>query len=184
MNYFENNDWFIKLKCKQCCELLTIDMFYKHKEWFLWVLWRCKDCIKLWRKTDHELMMSRKRDKQRYHHNKTRREYVHIQSANRRINKWYGKIHLACSRQIKKLWIRPTVCSICDQYSNRIEAHHFNYALPWKVIFCCKICHSKLDRWIIDYKECKIVDIEPKDYQSKTRWIDHIINHTWNCHSS
>ena len=46
---------------------------------------------------------------------------------------------------------------------------------------CCKICHSKLDRWITDYNKCDIVDIEPVNYKSKIKWIDHKINTTWSC---
>lgn len=64
--------WKTFLKCKECWEFkeLCSDNWYKHKEWYLWVLWRCKECIKAWRKTERELKMARIRDKKRYHSEK------------------------------------------------------------------------------------------------------------------
>jgi len=169
------------LKCKECCEYKKLwnKSRYKHYQWYLWVLWRCKSCIKKWRKTDRELAMARKRDTDRYYNNPKRREYIFTQAKINRKQKWYGKIHAACYRIIKKLWIRPKDCPICDKQNTRIEAHHYNYQHPFKIIFCCSVCHSKLDRWIIDYKKCNIIDIEPKHYKSKVKWIDHKINTTW-----
>lgn len=179
----KNLKWVNYLKCKECLEFkeLSNDLWYKHNEWFMWVLWRCKECIKNWRKTDHELCMARKRDSDRYYNNPIRRKYIYVSSRIRRKEKWYTAIHLACSRAIKKLWIRPSICSICKKENKRIEAHHYNYEYPFKIIFCCKICHSKLDRWITDYNKCDIVDIEPVNYKSKIKWIDHKINTTWSC---
>ena len=176
--------WLIYLKCKQCENFkeLNHDLWYKHNEWFMWVLWRCKQCIKWWRKTEHELSMARKRDSYRYYNNPNRRSYVISSSIDRRKEKWYAEIHSACYRIIKKLWIRPTVCPICKLKHSRIESHHYNYQHPFKIIFCCKLCHSKLDRWIIDYQKCDIIDIEPTTYKSKVKWIDHKINRTWSCY--
>ena len=171
------------LQCKQCDQYKQLgkECWYKHNEWYLWVLWRCKECIKEWRKTDKELTMARKRDIDRYYNNPKRRDYIYKSSRERRKEKWYEKIHSACYRRIKSLWIRPEHCPICNSIGKRIEAHHHNYMKPRCIIFCCKICHSKLDRWIIDYKQCDIIDIEPKHYKSKLEWIDHKINKTWSC---
>jgi len=176
-------NWVTLLECKQCKTMKEVnnENWYKHSAWYMWVLWRCKECIKTWRKIDHELSMSRKRDAHRYKNNQNRRRQIYRWSGRRRIEKWYWAIHWACSRLIKKLWIRPTTCSVCLKENNRIEAHHFNYMFPFKVIFCCKVCHSKLDRWLIDYRIYPIVDIEPSDYKSKVTWIDHKINTTWSC---
>lgn len=177
-------EWFTYLKCKECLQFKSLwwDERYKHNEWYMWVLWRCKDCIRRWRKTDHELSMARKRDIYRYNNNPKRREQVFSWSKRRRKEKWYWRIHLACSRIIKSLWIRPKLCSVCWNENKRIEAHHYNYMLPFNVIFCCKVCHSKLDRWIIDYRNCCIVNINPESYISKVQWIEHKINTTWSCY--
>lgn len=65
------------LQCKQCLEYKELgnELWYKHNEWYLWVLWRCKDCIKSGRKTDKELRMARVRDKHRYYNKQERRDY-------------------------------------------------------------------------------------------------------------
>lgn len=179
----KNIEWVNYLKCKECLQFkeLNYELWYKHNEWYMWVLWRCKECIKKWRKTEHELSMARKINSDRYYNNPKRRKYIYVSSKIRRKEKWYNAIHSSCGKIIKKLWIRPKICSICKLEHKRIEAHHYNYLYPFKIIFCCKICHSKLDRWIIDYKKCDIIDIEPINYKSKTQWINHRINTTWSC---
>ena len=70
-------NWKDNLKCKQCNSFkeLSNENRYKHREWFMWVLWRCKECIKLWRKSEKEKSMSNIRDKKRYYYNNRRRLY-------------------------------------------------------------------------------------------------------------
>lgn len=156
MNPYKVTDEWYLLECKQCKKYKNLSMYYKHKQWYLWVLWRCKECILLGRKTEPELLMSRKRDADRYYNNEKRRNYIFASSKERRKEKWYWKIHLKTSRKIKKLWIRPDKCPLCGRTDSRIEAHHFNYNYWYKVIFACSICHSKLDQWKINYKDCDI----------------------------
>lgn len=86
-NPTKETNWIKYLKCKQCLEYKNISSneWYKHNEWFMWVLWRCKACIKQWRKTEHELSMARKRDSDRYYNNSKRRNYIFNQSWERRI---------------------------------------------------------------------------------------------------
>lgn len=157
--------WVIHLQCKQCEEFKALTYYYTHPEWYMWVLWRCRDCIKWGRKTEAELEMARVRDRDRYHNNPKRNKWVKQNSAKRRKEKWYWIIHWACARRIKLLWIRPTVCPICEKEHNRIEAHHFDYSQPRKIIFACKICHCKLDMWKLDWQEYTIHNIEPVKYK-------------------
>ncbi len=148
------------LKCKQCniFKELNDDNWYKHSEGFLWVLWRCKECIKNWRKTEHELEMARKRDMDRYYNNPKRREYLFKSWTERRKRKWYWPIHTKTDRRIKKLWIRPTNCPIC-WYEWRIIAHHPDYNKWHEIVFCCQICHDKIHKWkIIDYDVINLLD--------------------------
>lgn len=143
-------DWRKFLKCKECWEFKEVcwDNRYSHSQWFLWVLWRCKDCIKKWRQSEKERAMARKRDYDRYHNNADRNSYIKKTTAERRKRKWYWPVHLKTDRLIKKLWVRPEKCPICWKRT-RIVAHHPNY-LEWnKIVFCCTICHSKIHRWII-----------------------------------
>lgn len=141
--YIEN--WKNFLKCKECWEFKEIckDNRYSHNEWFLGVLWRCKECIKKWRRTEKERIMARKRDNDRYHNNLKRRSYIFETSTIRRKIKWYNSIHLKTERRIKELWIRPENCPICWKWG-RIIAHHYDYTKPFNIVFCCDICHSKI----------------------------------------
>lgn len=141
LNY--KKDWKTFLKCKECWSFkeVNLDNWYYHNEWFLWVLWRCKQCILKWRKTEHELNMARKRDRDRYFNNKKRREFVYNSSKNRIIrhmkeNKNWNALHEKAQRLIKKLWIRPTQCPICD-YKWRIVAHHLDINKWNEIVFCC-----------------------------------------------
>jgi hypothetical protein len=153
-------NWKIFLKCKECWEFkeLNFENWYKHNQWYLWVLWRCKNCILAWRKTEHELSMSRKRDMDRYYNNSKRRDYIFKSWAERRRKKWYSKIHAKTERAIKKLGIRPSKCQLC-WYKWRIIAHHPDYNKWNEIVFCCQICHDKIHHnKITDYKIINLLD--------------------------
>lgn len=146
-NDFYREKWVTFLKCKQCgiFKELNDNNRYKHNDGFLWVLWRCKECIKAWRKTEHELKMARKRDTDRYYNNPKRREYIFKSSTERRQRKWYWPIHTKTDRYIKKLWIHPIKCPIC-WCEWRIIAHHPDYKKWYEIVFCCQICHDKIHK--------------------------------------
>ena len=149
--YWENDE--ILLKCKECWEFkeLNNENWYKHPEWFLWVLWRCKQCILRWRKWEHELEMARVRDRNRYINNKKRRDFIYKSSWNRtkrhmEENQNWQAYHLRAIRLIRKLKIRPTICPIC-WYEWRIIAHHPDINVRNEIVFCCQICHDKIHKW-------------------------------------
>lgn len=152
-NDFYKDNWKTFLKCKQCnvFKELNDNNWYKHNEWFLWVLWRCKECILAWRKTEYELSMARVRDKNRYHNNIKRREYIYKSAKERKLrhldeNPNWVINHWKTDRVIKKLWIRPLYCPIC-WYEWRIIAHHPDINKWNEIIFCCQICHDKIHKW-------------------------------------
>lgn len=146
-NDFYKEGWKTFLKCKQCNVFKELNNcnWYKHKQWFLWVSWRCKECILAWRKTEHELEMARKRDYNRYHNNIERRKYQQEKSSLKRKEKWYWHIHTKTERTISKLGIRPSVCQFCWR-SDRILAHHPNYNERYNIVFCCQRCHNKIHK--------------------------------------
>ncbi len=150
-----------ELKCKECGEFKELNdkNWYKHNQWFKWVLWRCKECIKKWRKTEKELIMSRKIDNNRYYNNNKRRNYLFKSANERRKRKWYWNIHLKTNRAINNLWIRPNICRVCNKKHKRILAHHEDYNKRYEIVFCCPICHSKIHKWELDIKSM-MVDIE------------------------
>lgn len=148
---YYSKDWKIFLQCKECNLFKDIaEDFYTHKEWFLWVLWRCRSCIKAWRKTEHELQMARIRDMERYRNNPKRRADIFESAKKRGKKKWHKPIHTKTTRLINKLWVRPTVCPICLQHSDRIIAHHPDYSKRYEIVFCCQICHDKIHRLKIE----------------------------------
>lgn len=161
-NDFYKEDWKTFLKCKECNVFKEInnDNRYSHKDGFLWVLWRCKECIKAWRKTEHERKMARERDADRYYNNPKRREYIFKAWKERRKRRGYWKIHTKTDRKIKNLWIRPNKCPLC-WYEGRIIAHHPNYDKRYEITFCCQICHDKIHRWKIkNYNVVNLLNIE------------------------
>jgi len=154
----------MKLECKECKIEKELSEFYKHPEWKFGVLGRCKECIKAWRSTERELVMARKIDSNRYYNNEDRKEYIYKSCSERRKRKWYWAIHLMTERAIKKRWIRPTVCPICNIAHKRIEAHHIDYVYWNKFIFACSICHKRIHSWKIDTNNCELIILPVKNY--------------------
>lgn len=153
-------------KCKECWLEKPHSDYYKHPLTKDWIMHRCKYCVKKWRQTEHELIMARKRDIERYKNNQKRREYTQERTNRTRKQKWYWKVHTNAERWIRKLWLRPDNCPMCWNHKSmsRIEAHHYDYNKWNEIIFCCKICHSKLDRKIIDYNSCTIINVDPRKH--------------------
>lgn len=143
-------DWTLLLKCKECWIFKEVNSqnWYKHSEGYLWVLGRCKICIKKWRCSERELKMATVRDMDRYYNNPKRREYILRDNKERRKRKWYWYIHEKTRAKIRELWIRPKVCPICLR-KWRIIAHHPDYDKRYEIVFCCSICHSKIHSWKI-----------------------------------
>ena len=146
-NTYYELEWKTFLQCKECWEFKEVNYenWYKHKEWYLWVLGRCKECILKWRRTEHEREMARIRDMNRYTNNPQRREYIYRKSDERRERKWYRKTHRKTQWRIAKLKLRPSICPIC-WYEWRIVAHHPDYNKPYEIVFCCQICHDKIHK--------------------------------------
>ena len=162
--YKEWNKTF--LKCKECWQFkeLNNSNWYKHNEWFMWYLWRCKDCIKKGRKSERELAMARKRDYNRYHNNPKRKEDVFKSSYKRVLehletNKNWRNIHTKACRLIKAKWIRPTCCPICWR-KWKVVAHHIDEYVWHNIVFCCVPCHAKIHKWeITEYSVINLLDI-------------------------
>lgn len=158
-------NWKTFLKCKECNQFkeLNKDNRYSHKQWYLWVVWRCKECILKWRHSEREHEMARKRDIARYNNDPKRRAYVNKCTNNRekRHNEEMPKrmaYHQKAHRLIKKLWIRPKECPICWR-TWRIIAHHPDVKKRNEITFCCQPCHTKIHQWIpLDYKLINLLD--------------------------
>ena len=128
--------------CKECeKEKILID-FYKHPQWFMWTLWRCKDCIREWRKTERERKMARVND---FNRSKTpeRKKYQRERTVK------YRKEQKQKYNAHKKVWsyLRYNKhkysfeCSICWN-KEKIELHHEDYNKPNEVVPLC-VTHHK-----------------------------------------
>ena len=94
------------LKCKECCIDKELSGYYRHPQWRLWVLSRCKDCIKKWRKSEREKEMARIRDKDRYYNNQKRRKYCFDRSSKwAKDNPVKRKAQSSVNNYYKKHWL-------------------------------------------------------------------------------
>ncbi len=86
-------------KCKECLIEKDLSMFYKHPQTKDWISHRCKECMLKWRKTEHELSLSRIRDKRRYLENPRRRLYS--------VYRWmYSRCYDPSNSHYKNYWWR------------------------------------------------------------------------------
>lgn len=132
----------MKQYCKECIQLKDLSEYYKHPEWKNWVLWRCKECIKSWRKWDREREMARERDNKYYATKTETRERIRLHSIDwRERNPLKRKAHiLVCNYLKKPNSIKPTECSNCGS-EKRIHLHHEDYSKPKETIPLCQRCH-------------------------------------------
>ena len=134
----------MKQVCKECLVLKDLCDFYKHKLWKNWVFWRCKDCVKKWRKWFKERAMARIVDKKRirpewYAYIKTR-EY-------REKNPKKYKAHQLVYNFLKKHRDEYVFkCSVC-WVDKKIELHHNDYDKPNFVIPLCALHHKWYHHW-------------------------------------
>ena len=136
--------------CKECLIEKDLSEFYKHPQWVLWTLPRCKECIKAWRKTERERKMARVKDSKR---SKTikRKKYAKEHHEKRIINnpeKKYAQYLVQKYFRFKKN-LRPNKCCNCMKIW-RIELHHEDYTKQNEVIPLCPLCHRQYHSWIID----------------------------------
>lgn len=160
--------------CKECLEEKELSDFYKHPQWFLWVLPRCKECIKRWRRTERERIMARVINKKRYSKIE-RKEYMKIKLKEFRIK--YPEKYLAqrlVARFLKKnKQYKKNICYV-SWIESRIELHHFDYTKPNYVIPCTHQIHSDFHSWkITEIKNewILILPFEEKDFIFKWRII-------------
>lgn len=87
--------------------------------------------------------------KNRDHINKKTRERYAIDKSPiiERDRKHAEKIkaqHLVQTHVRRGKIIKPTICSICNCESKRIEGHHHDYSKPLEVIWVCNRCHHNI----------------------------------------
>lgn len=135
--------------CKECKEPKDLSEFYKHPQWKNWVLWRCKECVKKWRRSEGERKMARILDKKRAKNpdrikystentKKYRAKNPEKRNAHKIVNNYF--------RYHKK--DKPKKCSHCLGWW-QIELHHEDYSKPREFIPLCSLCHKWKHKWKI-----------------------------------
>lgn len=147
----------MKQFCKECWVKKELSDFYPHPQWKNWVLSRCKECIKAWRKSLREREMARKWEKE----NRTRPEwYLYNKCKKYRQNnpKKYEAHKLVNNYYRYNKDKRPNYCYRCWRWW-QIELHHEDYSRPDLVYPLCSMCHKWVHSWLykLDYRwEIKI----------------------------
>lgn len=146
-------------ECKECGIVKNINEYYKHPQWRNWVLWRCKECIKSWRKTEREKIMSRTHDRKRYHLNTSwRKDYIYSKSKS--FRKKYPEKYEAH----KKVWnflrsnpeYKTDICCVCGK-EWKTDLHHEDYLKPNQVYPLCRLCHANRHAGNIELDINKII---------------------------
>ena len=103
----------------------------------------------------HWIEVKEKR-KIRYENNKMD---IIMKDKKRKSEKWYSPVHLKVNYVKKKLWLKPTCCSLC-WYKWYIVSHHPDYNKPYNVVFCCQSCHKLIHSGEISVPNEKIISLE------------------------
>jgi len=151
----------MKQHCKECKELKEISEYYKHPQGQNWVLSRCKECVKRWRRSEKERKMARVNDNKR---SKTPHRLKQLTKQCKQYRKENPK-------KYKAHWLvnnyyryhkdeRPYQCSHCNGWW-QIEMHHEDYNKPREIIPLCSLCHKGYHKWSIEIDKTKMITISP-----------------------
>lgn len=126
-------------KCKECGIEKELSFFYSHPQWKNWVLWRCKECIKKWRKSERERIMARRWESE----NRVRPDWYNLKRCQeyRKNNPLHYKAHMMVNNYYRNKE-RPNLCRACWR-KWKTELHHEDYHKPNKVYPLCSICHKR-----------------------------------------
>ena len=171
---YYNRDWMLYLKCNKCWEFKIENDFYKDKECAFWRNVWCKDCFK-----DHSKMAFKeyyknnkeeilKKTKKYYESNKEKRNEYVKKCNEKDIERYKSWCRKTRKKQLAKRHVRDKEnvrqrtrryvhhnnisfdeCCICKS-NIKIEMHHPDYLKPYDIVPCCKLCHEKIHKWIID----------------------------------
>lgn len=148
-----------KIRCKECLELKRISDYYLYN--WKTPFWRCKECVKRWRKSEKERKMARSYDKKR---SKDPNRIAYVTSNTKRYRKenpekWDAhKIVNNYFRTHKEE--KPNTCSKCGfiwKWRWQIELHHEDYNKPREVIPLCSLCHKWYHKWVIEIDLNKVL---------------------------
>ena len=140
----------MKKVCKKCLIEKNITDFYRHIGMNDGHLNFCKLCVK--NRIHHRYVknIDVMRQKERIRSKKRQKDPLYRKYKREQNRKYYQKTKLPHNilRQLKKTI--PSTCELCgipkEEISFTLHAHHNNYREPFKVIWVCPPCHSKIHR--------------------------------------
>lgn len=139
-------------KCKECSNEKDLSEFYTHTQTKDWYLWKCKECIKSGRKTEHERAMSRVRDKKRDQDpkRKAQKKITLYKFRNENPEKWGAEQKVSNFLRYHKD-LKPIKSSVSwDTW--RLHMHHPDYSKPNEVIPCTPKEHRAFHNWELEEK--------------------------------
>ena len=120
-------------QCKKCRYARTGRAhFLRNKE-------KCYENAAKWNKKNRDIV--NKRTRERYAIDNTT-----IVERDRRHAEKVKAQHLVQTHVRRGKIIKPTICSICNRESKRIEGHHADYSKPLEVIWVCNQCHHDIHK--------------------------------------
>lgn len=120
-------------QCKKCRYIKTgRDYFLRNKE-------KCYENAKKWHANNREHINAKTRE--RYAEDNS----VIIERDRRHAEKKKAQ-HLVQTHVRRGKITKPTICSICNCESKRIEGHHADYSKPLEVIWVCNQCHHNIHK--------------------------------------
>lgn len=147
----------MKKICKECGVEKELTEFYKHPQWVLWTLPRCKECIKKWRRSEREREMSRIIDNKRSKTEKRKKYQKKRDIKRNKTNQIKKNAHIKVWNFIRNNKGKYNFkCVICWK-QDRIEKHHEDYNKPNEIIPFCSLHHKRRHCWDFEVKKERII---------------------------
>ena len=125
--------------CTICGSLKGLDCFYKNKGMAGGTINQCKDCVKkrVRKNRSEKIEYYRSYDRERG----ARQDASYLRSYRATYPKKYAA-HKAVSKAVKSGVLVPQSCECCGE-SDRVHAHHDDYARQLDIRWLCTPCHKK-----------------------------------------
>lgn len=150
--------------CKQCNHNKPLTEFYSHPLTKDGTINRCKECVKLGRRSEKEREMARAHDILRAKTPKRIAKSKIITERFRTANplKWTAEcmVNNYIRKLKKKWWQKPSHSFISNELHSHIHLHHPDYEKPFEVVPCTPSEHRKIHLWQIIVEKKHILNLK------------------------